>query len=108
MSKFYGPVGYIEEIEEVPDVIVPRPVERYYKGDLLKNNRRLENGSGTADDITLGNRISIMADAYAYNHYFLMRYVKWRGAAWKVTDVEEARPRLILTLGGLYNGETAD
>ena len=105
--KFYGPVGYITEEEEAVDVIVPRPFERNYKGDILENNRRLEPGMGTADDVKLNNRISIISDAYALNHFFNIRYVKWRGAAWKVSDVEVKPPRIILTLGGLYNGEIA-
>ena len=109
MAKFYGVVGYIvdQEDSDKPDVIVEKPVERHYKGDLVKNNRRLEASTELNDDIKINNQISIVADPYALSHIFAMRYVKWMGTAWKVTNVDVQHPRLILTLGGEYNGEVA-
>lgn len=104
MAKFYGAVGYIEEVETAPDVITSMPVERMYKGDLVKNSRRLENGEGINDNVVISNSISIVADPYANNHMHAIRYVKWRGTAWKVTTVDVQPPRLVLTLGGVYNG----
>lgn len=108
MAKFYGAIGYISEVETAVDVIENKPIERMYKGDLIRNNRRLENGTDINDNVTISNQISIIADPYANNHIFDMRYVKWRGTAWKVSTVDVEPPRLILTLGGVYNGETAE
>lgn len=108
MARFYGAVGYVEEVEEAPDVYVPTPVERMYKGELVKNYHRLNNGTDINDDVTLSNSISILADPYAMNHMHTMRYVKWRGTAWKVSSVEAQPPRLILSLGGVYNGPVKD
>lgn len=107
MAKFYGAVGYVEDQQGAVDVTVEVPVERMYKGDLIKNSRRLENGIGLNDDVTISNQISIVADPYANNHIHAMRYVKWRGVAWKVVSIDVEPPRLILTLGGVYNGETS-
>lgn len=109
MAKFYGAVGYVigETDEQRPDVTVEKPIERLYKGDLVKSNRRLESGVGLNDDISVSNQISIVADPYAMSHFFAMRYVKWMGSAWKVTNVDVQPPRLVLTLGGLYHGETS-
>lgn len=107
MAKFYGAIGYISEVETAVDVIENKPIERMYKGDLIRNNRRLDNGENINDNVTISNQISILADPYANNHIFDMRYVKWRGTAWKVSNVDVEPPRLILTLGGVYNGETA-
>lgn len=108
MSKFYGVIGYVEDEETAVDVITEVPVERAYKGDILKNNRRLEKGIGLNDDVTVSNQISILADPYAMNHMHTMRYVKWRGVAWKVASIDYEPPRLLLTLGGVYNGRTAN
>jgi len=107
MPRFYGAVGYIEEVETAVDVYDNKPLERMYKGELLKNNRRLENGTDINDNVSISNQISIVADPYANNHMHSIRYVKWRGTAWKVTTVDVQPPRLILTLGGVYNGEIA-
>lgn len=109
MAKFYGVVGYIVETdsEDSPDVVIPRPVERWYRGDLLRNSRRLEKSEELNDNVTISNKISIVADPYALSHIFAMRYVKWMGGVWKVSSVEVETPRLTLELGGVYNGETA-
>ena len=107
MAKFFGAVGFVTTEETALDVHSPKPVERMYKGDLLSSNRRLDKGLDVNDDITVSNRISIVSDPYATSHFFAIRYVKWMGATWKVSNVEVQYPRLILSLGGLYNGETA-
>jgi len=107
MAKFYGAVGYIEDVETAPDVHVEQPIERMYRGDLIKNNRRLQNSEYLNDDVTISNSISIVADPYAMSHMHALRYVKWMGVSWKVTNVDVEYPRLILSLGGVYNGETA-
>lgn len=110
MAKFYGAIGYVVDTvsEDSPDVVTEKPEERYYKGDLLKNYRRLEDGGKINSDINISNQISILADPYAISHIFAMRYVKWMGGVWKVTDVDVQTPRLILTLGGVYHGEVAE
>lgn len=107
MAKFYGAVGYAETVETSPGVSVEKITERFYSGDILKNTRRLENGGNLNDDITVNNSISIVADAYAHENFFAIRYVQWMGARFKVTNVDVQSPRLILTMGGVYNGPKA-
>lgn len=105
MAKFYGMVGYAVDTEVKPDVWKPVISERPYSGDVLQNSRRLENGESTNDNIAVNNKISIVADPFAYQHFFAIRYVTWMGARWKVTHVDVKSPRLILTIGGVYNGK---
>lgn len=104
MAKFYGVIGYAETKETSPGVWVEDITERKYYGDITKNSRRLNGGENLNDNLTVTNIISIMADAYAYENFFAIRYVEWMGARWKVSTVEVQRPRLILNLGGVYNG----
>lgn len=113
MPRFYGAVGYIETAKDdnSSDVWKEKPVEYFYKGELLKNFRNLTKSSEDQlnDDITFSNQISITANPYAFTHMADMRYVKWMGTAWKVTGVDASNyPRLILSIGGVYNGETAE
>lgn len=106
--KFYGPVGYGITEEKAAGVWVATIVEKNYYGDVIRNSRKLENGDKVNDDISVGNSISIVADAYANDHFFAMRYVKWAGVLWKVVNVDVESPRLILRLGGVYGGPTYD
>ena len=104
MSRFYGAVGYAKTVNTAPGVFEEVEEEMMYYGDILRNARRLESGENLNDQLIVNNSISILADAHALNHFFEIRYVVWEGAKWKVTNVEVQRPRLILTLGKVYNG----
>lgn len=104
MAKFCGMIGYAEMHETSLDVHEEVFVEKKAYGDVLRNTRKLENGEYLHDDVSLNNQISIVADPYASTHFHALRYVKWMGAKWKVTHVEVLPPRLILTIGGVYNG----
>lgn len=107
MAKFYGKVGYGETVETAPGVWTEVFTEVSYFGDVIRNTRQLQSGEKVNDDLSVNNSISIVADAYANEHFFAIRYVEWAGVLWKVTDVEVQRPRLLLRLGGVYNGKTS-
>ena len=107
MAKFHGVIGFGESVETAPGVWKDIPVEREYYGDVIRNSRRLDNGDRVNNDISVGNSISIVADAYAGAHFFAMRYIRWAGVFWTVENVDVESPRLILRLGGVYNGPTA-
>lgn len=107
MAKFYGEIGYAETIETSPGVWTEQITKRNYFGDVIRNTRRLQSTDQLNDNINISNEISIIADPYANDHFHAMRYVELMGTKWKITSVEVQYPRLILTLGGLYNGEQA-
>ena len=106
MAKFYGEIGYGESVETAPGVWEDVVTEYSYYGDVLRNARQLNDGENLNSNITVNNSISIVADAYANEHFFAIRYIKWAGTLWTVTDVEVKSPRLILRMGGVYNGHT--
>jgi hypothetical protein len=107
MAKFFGEIGYADGTEETrPGVWEDRIVEYPYYGDIVRNTRRLQDGEYLNNDLTVSNSISIVADAYANEHFFAIRYIRWAGALWTVSDVEVQRPRLLLRLGGVYHGPT--
>lgn len=107
MAKFYGKIGYAETIEMSPGVWEPRIIEKVYSGDIIRNSRRWQAGESVNDDLVLDNQFSIIADSFAYENFYKMKYIHWMGAFWKITKVDIQRPRLILSVGGVYNGETA-
>lgn len=110
MAKFYGVIGYVETIETEPGLWEEQVTERPYYGDLIRNFGKHEPSGGVNDNVNIANEISIVADPYAVEHFFAIRYVKPQfpalGGVWKVGTIEVVYPRLILTIGGLYNGDT--
>lgn len=109
MPKFYGVIGFSSTVEdpEKSGIYKPTIVEKKYFGDLLKNVKRAESGDGINDNIVLSNQISIISDPYARENFSMIAYATFMGTRWKVTSVEVRYPRLILTLGGVYNGTSA-
>jgi hypothetical protein len=107
MARFYGRIGYGETEESSPGVWVDTIVEHSYFGDVIRNTRKLSEGENLNKNLSVVNSISIVADAYANDHFFAIRYVEWAGTLWTVSDVEVQSPRLILRLGEVYNGPTA-
>lgn len=107
MAKFFGAVGFREaQTETAPGVWTANVVERPYRGDVLRNTRQLVDASKVNTDLSVSNLISIVADNYANENIFAILYVEWAGTKWAVANAEVQRPRLLLTLGGVYNGPT--
>lgn len=106
MSKWFGKIGYAIQEESEPGIWEEEIVERDYYGDLLTDNRKRQTNSNVLDEITLSNMVSIIADPFAYNNCSCMAYAEIMGARWKITEVEVKPPRLNLTIGGVYNGNT--
>lgn len=105
MARFCGMIGYGITEETSPGVYTPQLVERMYYGDVTRNNRNWEQGEGLNDDFNVSNLISIVADQFAYANLYAMRYIEYLGTKWKIKSVDVERPRLILTIGGVYHGE---
>ena len=103
MAKFCGVIGYVITRETEPGIYVEEIVENEYYGDVIRNTRRLREAAKVNDDINISNQISIIADPFANNNFHAMRYIMFMGAKWKIIEVEVQYPRLILSIGGLYN-----
>ena len=104
MNKWYGKVGYVETVEIEPGIYEEQKTERSYYGDLLRRSSKFQTSGGVNDNRDISVELSIVTDTYADQHSHSIRYVEFGGVKWKVNTVEPRRPRLILGLGGEYNG----
>lgn len=109
MAKFYGEIGFGETVEDPAGsgVWIDHIVEKSYYGDVVRDSLRFREGDKINNDLTVSNSISIVADAYANEHVSAMRYIKWQGVSWVVSNVDVRYPRLEIRLGGVYNGQPA-
>jgi len=103
MAKFYGEIGYSKSTEIRPGVWDEVITKKDYSGDVVRNNRRVVPSDTLNDNVVISNEISIVADPFANENIYCMKYVKYMGVLWKVLSVEVQYPRLILSLGGVYN-----
>lgn len=101
--KYYGNIGFSEFVETKRGVVQETTVARPYYGEVIKLNRRWDNSQQVNDNINVNNSISILSDPYANENFGNIRWIEFMNAKWKVTNVEIQYPRLILSIGGLYN-----
>lgn len=107
MAKWYGKIGFGVATEKAPGVWKDDIVERPYYGDVIKNTRRLVASDNQNDNVVISNEISIVSDPFANENFHSMKYIEFMGALHKVTNVDVQYPRLILSVGGVYNGKQA-
>lgn len=105
MGKWFGNVGFVKTEMTDPGVWEEVTTVKSYFGDIMGNRWKRQNSGGINDDINISNIISIVADSFANDNCSNIVYAEFLGIKWKVTDVEPQYPRLLLTLGGVYNGE---
>ena len=103
MAKFCGIVGFIKTVEVEPGLWEEQLIEHNYYGDVTRNTSKFQPSGGVNDDINVSNTISIVADPFANENFQHMRFVEFMGTKWKITNVEVQYPRLLLSIGGVYD-----
>lgn len=105
MAKWYGNIGFSETVEVEPGIHDQRYTDRKYYGELVRNTSKFQTSGGVNDNVNVSTELSIVSDPYANANFLRMRYVEMYGAKWKINNVEVKYPRLILSIGGVYNVE---
>lgn len=109
MSKFFGKIGYATCENTAPGVWKESQItEREYFGDVTRHSMRWESGESINDNLLINNEFSIVADPFAYENFSSMKYIEYMGTRWKISSIEVSRPRLIITIGGVWNGDSSE
>lgn len=106
-KKYYGRIGFVKYEEHTPGDWRTNITEKYYRGDVLQNRANVNPTENVNDDLRLSNKISIVCDSFAIDNSQWIKYVEYLGAMWNVSSIEIQRPRINLTIGGVYNGQQA-
>ena len=104
MAKWAGVIGFGITTNE-NDVYIDTITEKPYKGEQLRCSYKWQQASKVNDDFTVNNQISIIADNFAYENIGTMKYVTILGVKWKITSFDPQYPRIILNVGGVWNGD---
>jgi hypothetical protein len=105
MPKFHGKIGYATTAKETaPGVWTDDIIEYEYTGDVLRNISKSVPSEGVNDNIVISNQFSIIGDWNNYDNFSSMKYIEYMNTKWKIVSVEVQRPRLIVTVGSVYNG----
>ena len=107
MAKFYGSIGFAEDVEVRPGYIKNQITPHEYYGDVIRQSHRYQSSESVNDNIKIDTQISIVADVYANNNFGAMRWVEFGGTKWKISSIEIKYPRLIITIGEVWNEDTS-
>lgn len=108
MAKFYGPIGYAVQSETVPGIWEDTIIEKNYRGDIVLSQQRWQSSEHVNDNFNLDNSISIIADEFAFKNLGAMKFIVWHDTPWKIQSISINRPRIVIQIGGVYNGERSD
>ena len=104
--KWYGKIGYALTEDNGNGIWTLTMSWKQYYGDVQRYSRRIENGQSINDNLNIGNTISILADPYAFEHLGYMKCIEWMGGLWEISSIDISYPRMNLSIGGVYNGDT--
>lgn len=104
--KYFGKIGFYETVQTGLDDWEPRIMEYEYAGDINRVSTSWKTSEHMNDNLSVSMEISFIGDVHALENYANIRYAVWRGTKWRVTNISENHPRITLTLGGEYNGDS--
>lgn len=107
MAKGYGKVGFIKTVETEPGIWEPKETVNEYYWEMARYASMFQTSGGMNDNQNINTEVSIIADSYAVENFNDIRYIELQGAKWKVTSVDPTKyPKLILSIGGVWNGKS--
>lgn len=107
MAKFSGNIGFNMPVDKGTGIYEDFIVERHYRGEILSQSRKYQTESKILGDIECNVRISILSDDFLRVNLSQIRYLHYSGSVWTVKSIEPTYPRIVLTVGGVYNGPQA-
>jgi hypothetical protein len=103
--RYCGEIGFSISQMVAPGVYEDNiTTERTYFGDVTVDNRKNLRSDKVVEDVSISNVFSVVSDPFAFENLNFIRYIKYMGIAWKVESVEVQYPRLIIRVGGEWNG----
>ncbi len=108
MAKWYGTLGFVQSSESAPGVWKDVVTKVETSGDLMQFEQRSQNSEKLTDDISFSNRISVLMDPFMMKNFQYLKFASFANSYWKVSSVNVQYPRMIFTLGGVYNGKVSN
>lgn len=107
MAKFVGMIGFSVPTDNGKGQYKPKITERKYVGNVIQNRQRLKQDPTVNQDFSLHVDISVLIDMQMQENMYNMVYVIWRGVPWSIVTIVEEYPRVNISLGDRYHGQTA-
>ena len=104
MTRCSGIIGYALAVETQPGVWEESITDKPYFGEVVRDNRKVVDQTQINNSINISNNISVVSNKFMLENMAFMRYITFMKSKWNITSVDIKPPRIIITMGGLYNG----
>ena len=104
MSKFWGPIGINRgPVQTAPGILEVVIEELEVSGEMRQLQLRWPQAR-MQEGLSANHVLSIVTPEDSDIDFTEVVYIVWQSRKWSVTSIQYKRPRVELTLGGLYNG----
>lgn len=104
MTKFRGSIGIKRRSTETSPGVFEEVIEDIEVTGEMRNIRARWPNMQQGNGVSLRHFLSIVTPEDSVVDYSEVVYIWWQGRKWSVESIAYERPRVELTLGGLYNG----
>jgi len=104
MNKWVGVIGFAVNEETAPGVWEDTITEKKLTGDIIDVRVRRSDSQDINTNVNVSAKISVVINPYLRDHLDKLRYLSYFGSYWKISDISVEFPRLVISLGGVYNG----
>ena len=104
MAKSQIKIGFVTTVETSPGIWDEQIQEKIYYADVTRRYVKQNYNTTINANVDISNTLSIVANPEILTNLQSIRYVSWMGQRWSIGSIEVNYPRLILGIGGIWNG----
>jgi len=104
MTRFWGNIGINRGTQTTAPGIIENVIEEMKVKGEIRNVKASWSQQAMNDGIRMQHLLSVVTPEDSEIDFNEVVYIVWQGRKWAVTSIQYNRPRVELTMGGLYNG----
>ena len=104
MAKSCIKIGFAKTVETSPGIWDEQIQEKVYYADVTRRYVKQNYNNTINANVDISNTLSVVANPEILTNLQSIRYVNWMGQRWSIGSIEVNYPRLILGIGGIWNG----
>lgn len=103
MTRYLGFIGINRGAVETAPGIFTEVIDAIEVSGEMRQSRATWPQAGMRDGVQLAHVLSIVAPEDSDVDFNEVVYIEWQNHKWAVTQIQYKRPRVELSLGGLYD-----
>jgi hypothetical protein len=104
MARYWGVIGINRgPVQTSPGILTPKIEEVQVSGEMRQERLNWPQ-AGMREGLSARHVLSVITPEDSDIDFTEAVYISWQGRKWSVTSIQYKRPRVELSLGGIYSG----